>query len=390
MKVPLLDLKKQYEGIREEAEEAMLRVAESQALILGKEVEELEDLLADYSGVKYGIGVSSGTDALLASLMALDIKPGDEVILPTFSFFATAGVVARLNAVPKFVDSDPVSFNINPDGIRSLINAKTKAIIPVHLFGQCADMDEIMAISEEYNIPVIEDAAQSIGAAYADGRQAGSMALAGCFSFYPTKNLGAFGDGGLITTKDEEFSEKLKKMRNHGMAPKYYHKFVGGNFRLDGIQAAVLKVKFKRLEEWHAARRKNANLYNELFIDAGLAEKVGVLEFDENNTVLLPKAVYKDSAHHDYHIYNQYVIRVPKRDELREFLNVHEIGSEIYYPVPFHRQECFKHLCQKDEEFPVANFLAEHSLALPIYPEITEEQIKYVVGKVAEFYENSA
>jgi dTDP-4-amino-4,6-dideoxygalactose transaminase len=386
MNVPLLDLKLQYKTIREEVEAAMLEVARSQMLIMGKEVEKLENTLAEYCGVKYAIGCSSGTDALLMAAMALDIKPGDEVIIPTYSFFATAGVVARLNAVPVFVDSDPVTYNINPDGIRSVINEKTKAIIPVHLYGQCADMDEIMAISKEYNIPVIEDGAQAIGCQYKDGSRAGAFGLMGCFSFYPTKNLGGFGDGGLVVTNDEAMADKLKKMRNHGMHPKYYHNFIGGNFRLDALQAAVLNVKFPHLEDWHEGRRKNAGLYTKYFIEAGLAEKEGVLEFDDNNKVRLPKPVYKDSGHKNYHIYNQYVIHVKKRDELRQFMSEKGIGSEIYYPVPFHKQECFKYLKQFNGNFPVADSLAEQTIALPIFPELKDEQIKYVVNIIKEFY----
>ncbi|MFC2130810.1 DegT/DnrJ/EryC1/StrS family aminotransferase [Bacteroidota bacterium] len=386
MNVPLLDLKLQYKSIQEDVEKAILEVTRSQMLILGKEVEKLENTLAEYCGTKYAIGCSSGTDALLMALMALDIKPGDEVIMPTYSFFATAGVVARLNAIPVFVDSDPVTFNIDPNAIRELINEKTKAIIPVHLYGQCCEMDEIMAISKEYNIPVIEDGAQAIGCQYKDGRKAGAIGLMGCFSFYPTKNLGGFGDGGLVVTNDEAMADKLKKMRNHGMHPKYYHGFIGGNFRLDALQAAVLNVKFPHLEDWHKGRRKNADLYTKYFIEAGLAEKEGVLEFDESNKVRLPEPVYKNSGHCNYHIYNQYVIHVQKRDELRRFMSENSIGSEVYYPVPFHRQECFKSLNPKDEQFPVANALCEQTIALPIFPELTEEQIKYVVDNIKEFY----
>lgn len=386
MKVPLLDLKAQYETLKDELEEALLRVARSQMMILGPETEKLEKTLAEYCGVKYAIGVSSGTDALLMALMALDIEPGDEVILPTYSFFATAGVVWRLNAVPVFVDSEWDSFNIDPKKIEEKITSKTRAILPVHLYGQCADMEAINAIAEKHNIPVIEDAAQAIGAQYKDGRRAGAMGLIGCFSFYPSKNLGAFGDGGFVTTNDDKMGIKLKQMRNHGMEPKYYHKFVGGNFRLDAIQAAVLNVKFPKLAEWHAARRKNAGLYNSLFIENKLAESTGIIDFDGSNKVLLPKAVFSGSgAPADNHIYNQYIIRVQKRDELKAFLWDNEIGSDIYYPVPFHRQECFASLGLKDEDYPAANTFAAETLALPVYPEMTGEQIKYVVEKIKEF-----
>ncbi len=385
MKVPLLDLKLQYQALKEEIDSALIRVAESQMLILGEEVSKLEKQLAQYCGTKFAVGVSSGTDALLMSLMALDIKPNDQVILPTYSFFATAGVVARLGAVPVFVDSDPVTLNIHPEGIRNKINAKTKAIIPVHLYGQSADMDEILAIAAERKIPIIEDCAQAIGTDYKGNRPVGSMGLMGCFSFYPTKNLGGFGDGGLIVTDDEILYEKLIQMRNHGMQPKYYHKFVGGNFRLDAIQAAVLNVKFPHLENWNQSRRINAELYNKYFIEKGLANKEGVTEFDSHNKVLIPKAIYKREGLRNYHIFNQYIIRVQNRDEVRAYLAEQGIGSEIYYPVPFHRQECFAYLNTPDTQFPVANMAAETSIALPIFPELTEEQIKYVVEKIAEF-----
>lgn len=385
MKVPLLDLKLQYQTIKQEIDAALVRVAESQMLILGEEVSKLEKQLAEYCGARFAVGVSSGTDALLMALMALDLKPGDQVILPTYSFFATAGVVARLGATPIFVDSDPVTFNINPVGIRNKINAKTKAIIPVHLYGQSADMDEILAIAAERNIPVIEDCAQAIGCDYKGNRPVGSMGLMGCYSFYPTKNLGGFGDGGLVVTNDEKLYEKLVQMRNHGMNPKYYHKFVGGNFRLDAIQAAVLNVKFPHLESWNEARRRNADLFSKYFVELGLAEKEGVTEFDIKNKVLIPKAVYKKEALRNHHIYNQYIIRLQNRDAVRTFLGEQGIGSEIYYPVPFHRQECFAYLNNDDSQFPIANMAAETSIALPIFPELTEEQIKYVVEKIAEF-----
>jgi dTDP-4-amino-4,6-dideoxygalactose transaminase len=385
MKVPLLDLKAQYETLKDELEDALLRVARSQMMILGPETEKLEKTLAEYCGVKHAVGVSSGTDALLMALMALDIKPGDEVILPTYSFFATAGVVWRLNAVPVFVDSEWDSFNINPTKIEEKITNKTKAILPVHLYGQCADMDTINAIAQKYNIPVIEDAAQAIGSQYKDGRRAGAIGLIGCFSFYPSKNLGAFGDGGFVTTNDDAMGIKLRQMRNHGMEPKYYHKFVGGNFRIDAIQAAVLNVKFTKLAEWHAARRKNAELYNSLFVENKLAEGTGVLNFDNNNKVLLPKAVFADSGATDNHIYNQYIIRTQKRDELKAFLWDNEIGTDVYYPVPFHRQECFASLGLNDSDYPVANTFAAETLALPVYPEMTTGQISYVVEKIREF-----
>ncbi|OGU17886.1 MAG: transcriptional regulator [Ignavibacteria bacterium GWB2_35_12] len=386
MKVPLLDLKLQYQSIKNEIEPAMLKVAESQMLILGEEVAQLEKNIASYCQTEFVVAVSSGTDALLMALMAIDLKPGDKVIIPTYSFFATAGVVARLGAIPVFVDSEPITFNIDTIRIREKINSKTKAIIPVHLYGQCANMDELLKTSNEYKIPIIEDCAQAIGAQYKDGKYAGSFGLMGCFSFYPTKNLGAFGEGGIITTNSKELSEKLKQMRNHGMNPKYYHKFIGGNFRLDALQAAVLNVKFPHLENWHQARRDNAILYSKLFIEAGLSEEEGKTSFDINNKVLLPKPVYQNSGQKNYHIYNQFIIRVQERDKLRDFLSKNEIGTEIYYPVPFHRQECFAYLKNNDKDFPIANGLAETTIALPIFPELTKEQIKYVVEKFKEFF----
>lgn len=385
MNVPLLDLKLQYQTIQTEAEAMFARIASSQMLILGQETTKLEQSLAEYCDCKYALGVSSGTDALLMALMALDIQPGDEVIMPTYSFFATAGTAARLHARPVLVDSDPVSFNINPDLIEAAITPRTKAIIPVHLFGQCADMDAIMAIGVKHGIPVIEDAAQVIGAQYHDGRKAGSIGLMGCFSFYPTKNLGAFGDAGLITTNDEELYRKLRQMRNHGMEPRYYHKFVGGNFRIDEIQSAMLNVKFPHLDGWHEARRRNADLYTKLFVQHGLAEGEGHTTFDEKNSALLPAAIFRASGVRNYHIYNQYVIRVQQRDALRAYLSERAIGTEIYYPVPFHRQECFQYLNTRDEDYPVANECALSSLALPIYAELQPEQLEYVVATIAAF-----
>jgi len=374
MKVPLLDLKAQYKTMKPAIDEALIRVAESQYFILGPDVELLEKNMCEYIGCKHAIGVSSGTDALLIALMAIDIKPGDEVICPTYSFFATAGVVARLNAVPVLVDSDPVTFNIDPTKIEEKITSRTKAIIPVHLYGQSADMEPIVAIAKKHNLKVIEDGAQAIGVQYKDGRRVGNHGDIGCFSFFPSKNLGCFGDGGLVTTNDDLLGAKLKILRVHGGKPKYYHKIIGGNFRIDAIQAAVLNVKLPYLDGWSEKRRKNANLYTKLFKEAGLEGKVE-----------LPKAIYDGSGLKNYHIYNQYVLRVEKRDELIQFLKGKEIGSEIYYPVPFHRQECFANLNCKYEDYPVANYAAEHSLALPIFPELTEEQIKYVVDSVKEF-----
>ncbi len=383
--VPLLDLKAQYRTIKSEVDPKIMEVIESQRMLLGPEAEQLESTLADYTGTKHAVAVSSGTDALLMALMAYDIGPGDEVIIPTYSFFATAGVAARLHAKPVFVDSDPVTYNIDPNLIEQEISDKTKAIIPVHLYGQCADMDQIMDIAKKHNIPVIEDAAQAIGVEYGDGRKAGSIGEMGCFSFYPTKNLGGFGDGGLIATNNDDLAAKLKQMRNHGMEPKYHHKFVGGNFRMDAINAAALNVKFNYLEQWHEARRQNAEKYTNAFTEAGLAEDTGITEFSDKNKILLPKAVYKINGYKNHHIYNQYNIRIQKRGELKAFLGENGIGSEIYYPVPFHRQECFEYLGNVDSKFPVSNRLAAESLAIPVYPELTDEQTEYVIDKIKEF-----
>ncbi|HOJ17055.1 MAG TPA: DegT/DnrJ/EryC1/StrS family aminotransferase [Ignavibacteriaceae bacterium] len=374
MKVPLLDLKAQYRTMKPAIDEALIRVAESQYFILGPDVEQMEKNMCEYIGCRHAIGVSSGTDALLIALMAIDIKPGDEVICPTYSFFATAGVISRLNGIPVFVDSDPVTFNINPAKIEEKITSRTKAIIPVHLYGQSADMEPIVAIAKKHNLKVVEDGAQAIGVHYKDGRKVGNHGDIGCFSFFPSKNLGCFGDGGLVTTNDDELGAKLRILRVHGGKPKYYHKIIGGNFRLDAIQAAVLNVKLPYLDGWSEKRRQNANLYTKLFKEEGLEGKVE-----------LPKAIYDGMGLKNYHIYNQYVIRVEKRDELIKFLKEKEIGSEIYYPVPFHRQECFADLKCKDEDYPVANYAAEHSLALPIFPELTEEQINYVIKSVKAF-----
>ena len=390
MKVPLLDLKPQYNSLKKELDEAILKVAESQYFILGPEVKKLEEKFCDFLGSKYSIGVSSGTDALLLALMAIDIKPGDEVIVPTFSFFATAGVVSRLNAVPVFTDIDPVTFNINPLEIEKKITSKTKAIIPVHLYGQCADMNPVIEIAKQHNLRVIEDGAQAISSQYKDGRCAGTIGDIGCYSFFPSKNLGCYGDGGLIVTGDDELEHLIRIKRVHGGEPKYYHKVIGGNFRLDAIQAAVLRVKLPHLDSWSDQRRKNATRYVQLFKDAGLAEETGRTEFDGNNKVLLPKAVYENvDGLTNYHIYNQFIIRVEKRDELRKFLAENEISTEIYYPVPFHLQECFSNLGYKEGDFPVAEAAGRTSLALPIFPELTDEQIVFVVDRIAEFFKGN-
>ena len=377
MKVPLLDLKAQFEGIRAEVKLAVDDVLESTRYIMGPKVTELEEKVAEYCGAKFAVGVSSGTDALLISLMALDVKPGDLVLTTPYSFFATAGVIARLNAVPVFVDINPNTYNINPDKIREWFAAnhakidKVKAIIPVHLYGQCADMDPILEIAGQYGIPVVEDAAQAIGARYPlkqGVKRAGSMGAMGCFSFFPSKNLGGIGDGGMVITNNKELSEKLVKLRNHGSHPKYYHAMIGGNFRLDSIQAAVLLVKLKHLDGWHAGRQRNAVFYDQHWT---------------NPLFKKPVIAYQ----REFHIYNQYILSVPaKRDELVKYLHKNDIGCEVYYPVPFHQQECFQYLGYKTGDFPISEYAAEHIIALPIYPELTDEMKAYVVKKIEDFY----
>ncbi len=405
MNVPLLDLQAQYQSLKPALDEALLRVAASQVCILGPEVEQFEKTLAEYCGTRFAVGVSSGTDALLMALWALGVGAGDEVILPTFSFFATAGVVVRLGATPVFADSEAVTLNMSPEHLETLITPRTKAIIPVHLFGQCAAIDAIGVIAKKHDIPVIEDAAQAIGAEYSTGAKAGSMGIMGCFSFYPTKNLGAFGDAGAITTNDEALCVKLKQMRNHGMEPRYYHKFVGGNFRMDALQAAVLNVKFPHLEAWHEARRRNAALYSRLFIEQGLASaqapksqicrsfpncpqcaSADIRAFDSENTLLLPQSVYEADGVKNYHIFHQYTIRTPHRERLRKHLAERGVGTEVYYPLALHKQECFAHLPSNDADFRAANCAAAHVVALPVYPELREEQVRYVVDCIAEFF----
>lgn len=364
MKIPLLDLRAQYAGIRQEVLAAVSEVLESQTCILGPKVAELEAQVAKLSDCKFGVGVSSGTDALLAGLMALGIGDGDEVITTPFTFFATAGCIARLGAKPVFVDIDPRTYNIDPSKIEKAITARTKAIIPVHLFGQMCDMDPIMEIAQRHKVYVIEDAAQAISSTY-KGRKAGSVGTLGCFSFFPSKNLGGAGDGGMIVTNDPELHDRLVVMRAHGSKPKYYHKIVGGNFRLDPIQAAVLLVKLPHLDEWSEARRRNAEAYHRIF---------------SGSEVVTPW-VSPDAVS----IYNQYVVRVPGRDELVSHLKSIQIGCEIYYPVPMHLQECFSYLGHKEGDFPESEKAAKEVVALPIYPELTREQLEHVGQTVLEW-----
>jgi dTDP-4-amino-4,6-dideoxygalactose transaminase len=370
MKVPLLDLKPQYRALKSELDAALLRVSESQHFILGPEVKALEAATAKYSGCRFGIGLSSGTDALLIALMALDIGAGDEVITSPYTFFATAGTIARAGAKPVFVDIEPGTFNISPDAIERAITPKTRAIMPVHLYGQMADMDRIMEIARRHELRVIEDAAQAIGSEDAKGRRACSIGDIGCLSFFPTKNLGAFGDAGACVTNDEQLAAKLLKLRVHGMEPKYYHQLIGGNFRLDEIQAAVLNVKLPHLDSWSAARQRNAAFYDAAFTRAGI------------RGLVTPPPAPRGARH----IYNQYCIRVPRRDELRAHLTQQGIGAEIYYPLPLHMQECFAYLGHQPEDFPESLRASRESLALPIYPELDESQLQYVVDKIAAHF----
>jgi dTDP-4-amino-4,6-dideoxygalactose transaminase len=366
MQVPLLDLKAQYAAIKDEVLKQINEVLDSQRCIGGPKVEDLEKKIADVCGCQYAVGMSSGTDALLASLMALGIGPGDEVITTPFTFFATAGSIARVGAKPVFVDIDPKTYNINPALIEAAITKKTKAILPVHLFGQMADMDPIMQLAGQASLAVIEDACQAISAAYKD-KKAGEIGTCGCFSFFPSKNLGGIGDGGMVVTGDEQLYRMLVMMRNHGSEPKYYHKFIGGNFRLDPIQAAALLVKLPHLDPWSQQRRKNAAYYNKKF----------------KGSVVGTPYIAKDCIS----IFNQYVIRVPRRDELLKHLQANQIGCEIYYPVPLHVQECFAYLGYKAGDFPESEKAAAQVLALPIYPELTDKMKDYVVKTILEFYQ---
>ena len=370
MNVPLLDLKEQNQNLRPEIEAALGRVLDTNGFILGGEVAELEKELAAYCGTKYAIGCASGSDAILLALMALDVGPGDEVITTPYSFFATVSSITRLGATPVFVDIDPVTYNLDIGQVEAAITPRTKAIEPVHLYGQCTDMAALNAIAEREGIPVVEDAAQAIGAAE-DGIRAGAMSAVGCFSFYPSKNLGGMGDGGFVTTNDDVLAKKLLALRVHGSEEKYYHKYVGLNSRLDGFQGAVLRVKLPHLDTWTDKRRANADNYKTLFTDLGLTEQIG-----------LP--VERENAKH---IYNQYVIRVPNhRDELRAYLTEKSIGTDIYYPVPLHLQECFGYLGYKNGDMPESEKAALETLALPIFPELQPEQQAYAAETVAGFF----
>lgn len=398
MKVPLLDLHAQLEPLREEILSEVTGVIDSTQYILGPKVQRLEEEVAAYATCRFAVGVSSGTDALLLALMALGIRAGDGVVTSPFTFFATAGAIARLGAKPLFVDIDPITYNLDASKLSQLfqdrrdLNGSVKAIIPVHLYGQCADMQPILDLAGRLGIPVIEDSAQSIGSVYpwmtdTSGRSvtwksSGSMGDVGCFSFFPSKNLGGIGDGGMVVTNDEGLADKMRILRTHGSKPKYYHKMVGANFRLDPIQAAVLSVKLPHLESWHRKRRLNAMHYDALFRESGLTDK---------QLVQTPIPVYREDMQEgeslNYHIYNQYIIRAQRREDLRKFLKDRGVDTEVYYPLPLHLQECFADLGYKAGDFPFAESAAAEVLALPIYPELKPEMQTYVVQQMREFYD---
>lgn len=388
--VPLLDLKPQYAPLKAEIQAAIERICDSQYFIMGPEVTEMETKLAAYCQTPFALGVSSGTDALILALMAIDLQPGDEVLTSPYTFFATAGAIARLGGKAVFVDIDPKTYNLNPVDLAAKVTPKTRAIIPVHLYGQCADMDPIMEVAQRHNLIVIEDAAQAIGSEY-KGRRAGSIGHIGCFSFFPSKNLGAFGDGGAVTTTDPGLAEQMRILRVHGAEPKYYHKFVGGNFRLDALQAAVVRIKLQYLDGWTAGRQRNAARYNQLFMAAGLAGEAGPLTLPTESAQTGQYALRTDAELDPFpgqrHIYNQYILRCRQRDDLRAFLTERKIGSEIYYPVPLHRQECFAEWGYPAGAFPHSEAAAAQTLAIPIYPELSDEQIQAVAGAIAEFYQ---
>jgi dTDP-4-amino-4,6-dideoxygalactose transaminase len=373
MQVPLLDLKAQYSSIKTEVESAIAEVMQSQLFILGPKVEECEEAIARYCGCAHAIGMSSGSDALLACLMAENIGLGDEVITTPYTFFATVGAIARAGARPIFIDIDPLTYNLNANELESKITKQTRAIIPVHLYGQMAEMDIIMSVARKRGLIVIEDAAQAIGAQY-KGRRAGSIGHYGCFSFFPSKNLGAAGDGGMVVTQESDRADKLKCLRSHGSKPKYHHKIIGGNFRLDALQAAIVTVKLKYLDQWTAARQRNAKNYSELLSDALVP-----LSDQRLAPVTIPRVKT------DRHIFNQYVIRTSRRDQLQDWLKQKKIETEIYYPVPMHLQECFSYLGHEVGAFPESERAANETLALPIYPELSADRINYVVEAIRDF-----
>jgi dTDP-4-amino-4,6-dideoxygalactose transaminase len=388
MNIPILDLRAQYATIKDEIDQKVLDVLSSQNFILGAEVKALEEELASYSGTKFAIGVSSGSDALIISLMALGIGPGDAVITTPFTFFATAGSVARLRAKLVFCDIDKRTFNIDPARLEDLLQKakkarrirQIKAVIPVHLYGQCTDMDPLLTLARKYDLRVVEDAAQAIGSEYPSRhglRRAGSMGTIGTFSFYPSKNLGGYGDGGMVLTNDKRLAEKLRCLRQHGDIKKYYYQMLGGNFRLDALQAAILRVKFRHLDDWQRKRRERADYYNKKIAESGL-EKEGLVK--------PPLAVYKDCGAVNYHTYHQYVIRAKTRDKLQMFLKEKGIGTSIFYPLPLHLQKCFSYLGYKRGDFAISEKAAKEVLALPMYPELTPEKQDWVVSCLCEFY----
>lgn len=387
MNIPMLDLKAQYESIKDEVNQKVLDTLSSQRFILGPEVEALEQELAEYSGTEFACGVSSGSDALIIALMTLGIGQGDSVITTPFTFFATAGAIVRVGAKPVFCDIQEQTFNIDPESLREVLHSRfkvgdqnLKAVIPIHLYGQCVDMTGILELAEKYNLYVVEDAAQAVGAEYPaqeGARRACAMGHLGILSFFPSKNLGGFGDGGMVLTSDEELDRRLKLLRTHGSKNKYFYDTIGGNFRLDALQAAILRVKLKHLDGWHEARMQNALNYDRKFIESGLVEK---------GSVQIPATVYADSNVRNYHIYNQYVIRANKRNELQEFLKSRGVPTAIYYPLPLHLQECFSDLGYKKGDFPVSEKAADEVLALPIYPELSKDQQEYIVSSIQDFY----
>ncbi len=373
MRVPLLDLKAQYAGIQGKIVKVIEEVCAEQAFILGPRVQALEQALADLIGVKHAIGVASGSDALLLSLMELGVQPEDKVVTVPFTFFATTGVISRLQAKPVFVDIHPETFTLDPEKLADALTEDCKAIMPVHLFGQCADMNAIQRMSQDQSIPVVEDACQAIGADH-HGRKAGAYGRTGCFSFFPSKNLGGFGDGGIITTDDPEIAERLQLLRVHGSRSEYHHHLIGMNSRLDALQAAILLVKLESLGRWTIQRQKNAAIYQRLCREHGLDEVIKLPVLGEGNT----------------HVYNQFTIRTPQRDELSAFLTEHHIGNRIYYPVPLHLQECYQRLGYQKGDFPVAEQAAREVLSLPVYPELTVDAMTYVVQTIKKFFDRAS
>lgn len=389
MEIPFLDLKAQYQSLKEEIDQKISEVISSQNFILGAEVKGLEKEIASYCGAKFGVGVSSGSDALLVSLMALGIGEADEVVTTPFTFFATAGSIARLKAKPVFCDIDEKSYNLSLTSLEEVLehrfkkrDRKVKALMPVHLYGQCAEMDAILSLQKKYNLLVIEDAAQAVGAEYpgADGaKRAGTMGNLGALSFFPSKNLGAFGDGGMVLTNDQSLAQKVKMLRVHGSRDKYFYDILGGNFRLDAIQAAILRVKLRHLEGWQQRRQERASYYDRLFEESGLAEQ-GLIQ--------TPEPLYRKSGVKNYHIYHQYVLKAKKRDELQKFLKEKGIGTAVYYPLPLHLQKCFAFLDYREGDFPVSEKTAREVLALPIYPELAEAQQDFILSSIVQFYKS--